>query len=65
MEVMQLELEDAASSVSSSCVSLVIVCSISCEESLGPKFVQGGPSALGKKYVDIKTEVTFSCMFVL
>ena len=29
------------------------------------KFIQGGPSALGKRYVDSKFEVAFSCKFIL
>ena len=27
--------------------------------------LQGGPSALGKNYVDTKFEVAFSCKFIL
>ena len=31
---------------------------------MGAIEVQGGPSALGKKYVDTKFEVAFSCKFI-
>ena len=36
-----------------------------CQHFTGVMRVQGGPSALGKNYVDTKVEVAFSCKFIL